>query len=115
MANKFGIPQEVESRLRRKFKVCAYCRRAMQEYAGVMGCPRDKATVEHLNRNGPFYWSRGLQEKELVICCGGCNSSRGKKRLADWFLSSYCLHNGISATTVADEVRQYLQTKAARD
>src|SRR5262245_30310038 len=115
MANRFGIPQEVECRLRRKFKVCAYCRRAMQEYAGVMGCPSDKATIEHLNRNGPFYWSDGLQEEELVICCGGCNSSRGTKRLADWFLSRYCLHNGISAKTVADEVRQYLQTKAARD
>src|SRR5262245_28618170 len=69
----------------------------------------------HLNRNGPIYWSQGLQEEELGICCAGCNASRGTKRLADWFLSPYCLHIGINETTVADEVKQYLQTKAARD
>src|SRR5262249_43554216 len=114
MANKFGIPQEVESRLRRKFKVCAYCRREMQEYAGVRGCPSDKATIEHLNRNGPFYWSKGLREEDLVICCGGCNSSRGTKRLADWFRSRYCRDKGIRSTTVAVKVRQYLDTAAAR-
>jgi hypothetical protein len=115
MANKFGIPQEVEDRLRRKFKVCAYCRREMREYAGVKGCPSDKATIEHLNWKGPFYWSGGLKEEDLVLCCGACNSSRGTKLLAVWFTSLYCREKGISAATVADEVKKYLQTASARD
>src|SRR5262245_48351039 len=89
MANSFGIPEEVECRLRQKFKVCAYCRHEMQEYAGVLGCSQYEATIEHLNRNGPFDWSEGLREEELVICCRGCNSSRKRQRLADWFLSQY--------------------------
>src|SRR5262249_47335872 len=105
MANRFGIPREVERRLRRKFTVCAYCRREMQEYAGVRGCPSDKGTIENRTRSGPFYWSDGLQEEELVLCCGGCNSSRGRKLLAAWFGSRYCREKGICATTVADEVR----------
>jgi hypothetical protein len=115
MPNRFGIPQDVECRLRQNFKVCAYCRQAMKVYAGVGGCMIDRATIEHLNRHGPFYWWTGLKEEELVLCCGRCNSSRGTKRLEDWFRSRYCVENGISVTTVAEEVRQYLQTKVASD
>jgi hypothetical protein len=87
----------------------------MQEYGSEIGCPNEYATIEHLNRKGPINWSEGLQEEELVICCAGCNSSRGAQRLADWFLSQYCRDKGINETTVADEVKQYLQTKAALD
>jgi hypothetical protein len=112
MANQFGIPQEVERRLRQRFKVCAYCRREMQEYPGVKGCPSDKATIEHLNWNGPFRWSKGLKEEDLVICCGSCNSSRGQKLLTAWFASSYCLQRGIAASTVTEEVKQYLERQS---
>lgn len=115
MANQFGIPQEVERRLRQKFTLCAYCRREMQKYAGVRGCPSDKATIEHLNRNGPFYWSDGLNEDDLVICCGSCNSSRGQKSLASWFASSYCVQRRITASTVAEEVKQYLNRQTSAD
>src|SRR5262245_47917347 len=114
MANQFGIPKEIESRLRRKFKLCAYCRRKMQEYAGVVGCPSDKATIEHLNRRGPFYWSDGLRELHLVIACSRCNASRGQLRLTDWFGSPYCVRRKISATTVCLRVREYLRTHHAK-
>src|SRR5262249_28272666 len=81
--------------------------------ARVQGCPSDKATIEHLNRKGPFYWCDGLLEEDLVLSCGSCNSSRGTKRLAEWFESPYCVDNGITASTVADAVQQYLHTPAA--
>jgi hypothetical protein len=113
MANQFGIPQEVESRLRQKFKICAYCRQPMKEYGQVKGCPSDKATIEHLNRNGPIYWWKGLLEEDLVLCCGSCNSSRGTKRLVDWFKSRYCVQKGITASVVADEVKRYLLMPSA--
>jgi hypothetical protein len=112
MANRIGIPQEVEHRLRQKFTVCAYCRRELQEHAGVMGCPTDKATIEHLNWDGPFHWWQGLKEEDLVICCGSCKSSRGQKTLAAWFASPYCVQRGITANTVTDEVKQYLKRQA---
>src|SRR5262245_17464948 len=108
MANQFGIPQDVESRLRQRFKNCAYCHQPMQEHIGVKGCPSDKVTVEHLNRKGPFYWWEGLLEEDLVLCCGSCNSSRGTKRLVDWFKSRYCVIKGITASGVAEEVKRYL-------
>jgi hypothetical protein len=109
MANNFGIPQEVEYRLRQKFKVCVYCRGEMQEHAAAIGCPSDKATIEHLNENPPFSWSDGLKEEDFVICCGSCNASRGQKSLTAWFTSSYCVKRGITASTVAEEVKQYLE------
>jgi hypothetical protein len=86
----------------------------MKTYDGVIGCPSDKATFEHLNRNGPFYWSQGLQEKHLIIVCCRCNSSRGSKRLTDWFKSSYCRTKRINSKTVAARVRQYLRTGLAK-
>lgn len=114
MANRFGIPNDVEQRLRSRHPVCAYCRREMVTHARESGCPKDKATIEHLNRNGPFYWLEGLREDELVICCGSCNSSRGRKLLLDWFQSSYCRAEGIGVGTVAPEVRRYLDTEDSR-
>jgi hypothetical protein len=86
----------------------------MKAYVGMMGCPSDKATIEHLNRHPPFRWSRGLQEKHLIIVCARCNSSRGTKRLTDWFASSYCLKKRINSKTVAAKVRQYLRTPSAK-
>lgn len=114
MVNRFEIPDEVETRLRRVFRICAYCRRRMKSHLGVSGCPADKATIEHLNRQGPFYWSEGLREEHLVIACGQCNASRGIKRLKDWFQSDYCLSRGIGPSTVAPRVRDYLRAAVAR-
>lgn len=78
------------------------------------GDRRAAPTIEHLNRYGPFYWSGGLKEKHFVIVCGRCNSSRGAKRLADWFASSYCLAHRINSKTVAKQVREYLRTPLAK-
>lgn len=86
----------------------------MKAHVGVIGNPKDKATIEHLNRKGPFYWLDDLKEKHLVIVCAQCNSSRGTKRLVDWFASPYCLAKRINARTVAPRVRHYLRTAVAR-
>jgi len=66
-------------------------------------------TIEHLNCDGPFYWSDGLQPEDIVICCGSCNSSRGAKKLTEWFTTRYCIEKNINAKTVAAPVRTYLR------
>jgi hypothetical protein len=70
------------------------------------------ATIEHLNEKPPFYWQEGLREDGLAICCGSCNSSRGNKRLRDWFRSPYCMDRPkpIDGSTVAEAVRKYLSS-----
>ena len=97
--NQWRIPRDVETRLRRKFKRCVYCRRRFKR-----GVYNDRATIEHLNRRGPFYWPR-LQERHVVIACGLCNSSRSDKRLVDWFKTAKCVSRSINANTVANCVK----------
>jgi hypothetical protein len=76
MANRFGIPGDIEQRLRRRDNRCVYCGKEFSH-----GSRRDMPTIEHLNENPPFYWRQGLKEDGLAICCGSCNCSRGRKSL----------------------------------
>ncbi|MDO8408400.1 MAG: hypothetical protein Q7S95_04235, partial [bacterium] len=106
MANKFGIPEEVEQRIRIRDKLCVYCHKRMI-YPCVGDKQRDWATIEHFREVGPFYWWDGLREEGLGICCGSCNSSRGRKKLKDWFKTPYCVENKINEKTVAKPVKEY--------
>jgi hypothetical protein len=70
------------------------------------------ATIEHLSEKPPFYWSKGLKEEGLAICCSGCNSSRGNRSLRDWFGMPYCRERAIpiNGITVAEPVKKYLRS-----
>jgi hypothetical protein len=110
--NRFRIPDDVLEPIRERDSNCAYCGNEMV-YPYERARARESATIEHLNREGPFYWGEnGFLAVDIVICCGSCNSSRGRKLLADWFESSYCLERGIAAETVAEPVRDYLCRKS---
>jgi hypothetical protein len=114
MANAFKIPADIERAIRARDKVCVYCKGKMKQYPHTKGCPKDKATIEHLNYDPPFYWDDGLKAEDIVICCQSCNSSRGVKPLPAWFESEYCRTRGISARTVAAPVKAYLARGARR-
>src|ERR1700737_2685644 len=104
MANHFGIPRDVENRIRARDQRCVYCRKVMKAYPHTHGTPADKATIEHLDHRPPFYWGDGIERSGvngIALCCGACNSSRGKKTLAVWFRSPYCAEHDINARTVA--------------
>ena len=107
MPNRFGIPADVEQRLRARDTRCVYCEKHFSRQSR-----KDWPTIEHLHEKPPFSWKHGLKEGGLAICCGSCNSSRGKKNLRDWFRSSYCLDrtNPISESTVAAPVRNFLRS-----
>ena len=84
MANQYGIPLDVEQRLRARDTSCVYCRRQFST-EDRRGWP----TIEHLSEKLPFRWNKGLTEDGLAICCWSCNSSRGQKTLHDWFRSRF--------------------------
>ncbi|OGG60466.1 hypothetical protein A3C86_01195 [Candidatus Kaiserbacteria bacterium RIFCSPHIGHO2_02_FULL_49_16] len=104
----YGIPQDIEQRIRRRDKNCVYCHKAM-----IYPCVGDErynwATIEHFKENGPFYWAKGLKEEDLAICCFSCNSSRGNKGLLIWFKSKYCIDRNINEQTVAEPVKEYIR------
>jgi hypothetical protein len=64
----------------------------------------DWATIEHLNHLPP--WNNS---NTVAICCGSCNSSRGVKRISDWFKTKYCIDKNINEKTVARTVQEYLK------
>jgi hypothetical protein len=112
MANRFGIPRDIEYKLRARDQRCVYCRSAMKAYPRTRGTPADKATIEHLDHHPPFYWGEGLERSgvdSIAICCGACNASRGKKPLAAWFASPYCAQRNINVRTVAPVVKRFLR------
>lgn len=108
MSNKFKIPDTVLQKLSARDGECVYCHKKMI-FPYDINNRKDSATIEHLNFDGPFYWDTGLEAKDIVICCGSCNSSRGNKKLKDWFKTQYCIHRKINEDTVAEPVRDYLK------
>ncbi|MGC2287882.1 MAG: hypothetical protein WA542_21715 [Candidatus Acidiferrum sp.] len=82
------------------------------EIKAAQGQRADEATIEHLNFAGPFYVRDGLKKEDLVLCYRGCNSSRGERRLLDWFKTDYCLSRNINENTVAQPVARYLRRTA---
>jgi hypothetical protein len=107
MTNKFGIPEIELKKIRSRDKKCVYCNKEMI-FPFDVNKRQDSATIEHLNFHGPFYWKEDLDIKDVVICCGSCNSSRGIKKLRDWFKSKYCIERNINKNTVAKPVKEYL-------
>jgi hypothetical protein len=69
----------------------------------ISGLRNDWCTIEHLNYLPP--WNNSAT---VVICCWSCNSSRGNKKLLDWFKTPYCQRNNINEKTVAEPVKKYL-------
>ncbi|MBC8500373.1 MAG: HNH endonuclease [Nanoarchaeota archaeon] len=110
MSNKFGIANNELLKIRARDKNCVYCHKEMI-YPFIRNKQRDCATIEHLNFDGPFYLKDGLQIKDIVMCCGSCNSSRGIKKLFDWFKTKYCTDKNINENTVATPVKEYLKRK----
>jgi hypothetical protein len=71
--------------------------------ANANGRRGDWYSIEHLNDLPP--WNN---PKTVDICCWSCNSSRGNKKLMDWFKTSYCLSRKINECTVAEPVKNYI-------
>ena len=66
------------------------------------------ATWEHIDNNPK---NLGLN---VVLCCGSCNSSKGAKKLNEWFKSEYCEKGRINEKTVAATVKNWLKGHKSR-
>jgi len=105
MKNKYGLPEDRLNEIRVRDKVCVYCHKEMIK-PGDDGSIKDWATIEHLNHLPP--WDNPFT---VAICCGSCNSSRGNKKLLDWFEILYCVERNINYDTVAQPVRDYIENR----
>jgi hypothetical protein len=103
VSKNYGLPEEALRSIRARDTTCVYCHKAMTNHR-IRGKYGDCATIEHLNRFPP--WNNPAT---VAICCGSCNSSRGDKKLLDWFETTYCRERNISVETVAEPVREYIR------
>jgi len=102
MGNPYGLPEAEVERVRVRDTTCVYCHKEMTKpKRGTSSC--DWATIEHLNHLPP--WDN---PNTIAICCGSCNSSRGKRTVLEWFESAYCKERGINPSTVAPPVLSYI-------
>ncbi len=103
MSNKYGIPEKELIEIRKRDKTCVYCHKVMID-PRLGGRQSDWATIEHLNFMPP--WN---ESSTVAICCWSCNSSRGKKKLLDWFKTPYCIEKNINNETIAKPVREFIK------
>jgi hypothetical protein len=67
--------------------------------------PRKAVTTwEHIINDASI-----VSRENIVRCCAACNSSKGRKKLSEWFESSYCKKRGINKDTVAEVVKKALK------
>ena len=103
MANKWGIPIEVENLVLSRDKSCVYC--------GVIFNKNDnsrktKQSWEHIVND-----IRINGADNIALCCMSCNASKGAKLLEIWLESKYCKDKGITKDTVALIVKEAIENK----
>ena len=104
MTNRYGLPEEEVDRIRSRDIRCVYCHKEMYKPSQYIK-RQDWATIEHLNHLPP--WDN---PKTIAICCFSCNASRGDRTIPDWFEMEYCKSKDINFNTVAQPVRDYLES-----
>lgn len=101
MANKWGIPIEVENFVKQRDEICVYC--------GV------NFTSNNLSRKSKASWEHIVNDiringtNNIALCCMSCNASKGANLLEDWLNSDYCKKKGITATSVANVVKEAIE------
>lgn len=100
MANRWGIPKNVEELVKEKDVNCVYC-----------GISFRNTVVTHKTRPN---WEHIVNDiringtENIALCCGSCNASKGTKLLSIWLNSKYCAKKGITKDNVAPVILQYL-------
>ena len=97
MANRWGIPKDVEVTVLARDKICVYC--------GVeFGSDRKSVSSwEHIINNVEI-----ATIENIALCCIGCNASKGAKSLRAWLDSPNAKRRSVSAETIAPVVKSAL-------
>ena len=100
MANRWGIPKDVETFVKERDSCCVYCG---IEFSDSKGGRKSKPSWEHIINDIRI---NGVDN--ISLCCMSCNASKGAKPLEDWFQSEYCEHKKIGRDTVAKVIKEAL-------
>lgn len=98
--NRWNIPDWLEKEVIRRDSSCVYCR---TPFAPLEGPYRSRPSWEHIVNDLAV-----VTRENIVLCCVGCNASKGARDLGVWLTSPYCQSRGIGPATVATVVRDAL-------
>jgi 5-methylcytosine-specific restriction endonuclease McrA len=97
MANNWNIPDWLESEVRARDKKCVYCGVA---FTSAKVSKKTAASWEHIVNDELI-----ITRENIALCCCGCNSSKGQKKLSDWLESKYCKARAITPDSVAPIIK----------
>ena len=100
--NNWDIPASLEREVRDRDQYCVYCG---TEFTTSQVSRKSTATWEHIINDAKI-----ITRENIARCCFSCNSSKGTKKLSEWLESDYCKKNGITKDSVAEVVRQALDS-----
>ena len=98
MANNWNIPDWLENEVRKRDRTCVYCG---IEFTPAKVSKKSAASWEHIINDAKI-----ITRENIVLCCCGCNASKGQKQLSIWLQSNYCKDRGITADSVAPIIKQ---------
>ena len=105
--NRWGIPKEVEQKVRERDSACVYCR---VEFIEGDKSRTTKPSWEHIVND-----IRINGTNNIALCCMSCNASKGSKLLEDWLNSDYCERKGITPDSVAEVVKKAISNPPRLD
>jgi hypothetical protein len=77
----------------------------IQQTATFIGFLKNSAIMQLSNRTVL------ITRENIVLCCCGCNASKGQKQLSTWLQSNYCKDRGITADSVAPIIKQAIASE----
>jgi hypothetical protein len=98
MANNWNIPAWLETEVRKRDKACVYCG---VEFMPAKVSRKSAASWEHIINDATI-----ITRENIVLCCCGCNASKGQKQLSVWLQSKYCKERGITSASVTSIIKQ---------
>lgn len=98
MANNWNIPAWLETEVRERDKACVYCG---VEFTPAKVSRKFAASWEHIINDETI-----ITSENIVLCCCGCNASKGQKQLSVWLQSKYCKERGITPASVTPIIKQ---------
>ena len=98
MANNWNIPNWLEAEVRVRDTSCVYCR---APFMPSTISKKSAASWEHIINDETI-----ITRENIALCCCGCNSSKGQKKLSVWLQSKYCKERGITEKSVADIIKK---------
>jgi len=101
MANRWGIPKDVEDFAKKRDSKCVYCG---VEFSNDNESRKSKPSWEHIVND-----IRINDINNISLCCMSCNASKGAKLLEDWLKSDYCRRNEITVESVATVVKEAIK------